>query len=224
MRTVDWFRYIDGYCERVAPGFWDEPLNAVTNAAFLLAAGAAAAYVRRREEVRGDPVLLILTLLVAVIGIGSFLFHTFATAWAAAADTVPILAFTLVYICLANRDFWGWPWWLAGLGALAYIPYSRTVTPLFEALPFFDVSGFYWPLPLLIFVYAGLLRGRLPEVARNLAIGAGILCVSLTARSLDETLCASLPLGTHFLWHILNAIMLAWMIETWLRHKRQRRV
>ena len=31
---MDWFRYIDVYCERTAPGFWDEPLNAVSNGAF----------------------------------------------------------------------------------------------------------------------------------------------------------------------------------------------
>ena len=106
----------------------------------------------------------------------------------------------------------------AGLGALAYIPYTAVLTPAFEALPFFSISSFYWPLPVLIFSYAALLRRRAPELARNLAIGAGILCVSLTARSVDEPLCAAIPLGTHFLWHILNAVMLGWMIETWRRH------
>ena len=68
----------------------------------------------------------------------------------------------------------------------------------------------------------GVLNGeKLPVpdgAAANLAIGAAILCASLVARSLDEGLCASLPLGTHWLWHVLNATMLAWMIETWRRH------
>jgi hypothetical protein len=26
------------------------------------------------------------------------------------------------------------------------------------------------------------------------------------------------PWGTHFLWHIFNAVMLAWMIEDYRRH------
>jgi hypothetical protein len=26
-------------------------------------------------------------------------------------------------------------------------------------------------------------------------------------------------LGTHFLWHILNALMLGWMIEVYRRHR-----
>ena len=74
--------------------------------------------------------------------------------------------------------------------------------------------------PLLIIAYAIWLR-RYSILSRNLAIGAALLCLSLTFRSLDELLCAQVPIGTHFLWHILNAIMLAWMIETWTRFKRQ---
>src|SRR6056297_2093812 len=35
---MEWTRHIDGYCERLDPGYWAEPINAVTNAAFLLVA------------------------------------------------------------------------------------------------------------------------------------------------------------------------------------------
>ncbi|WP_420010709.1 hypothetical protein [Tateyamaria sp.] len=52
----------------------------------------------------------------------------------------------------------------------------------------------------------------------NKATGAGILFASLIARGLDETLCAQWAIGTHFLWHILNAIMLGWMIEVYRRY------
>ncbi len=209
---MDWTRSIDAYCERTDPSYWSEPVNAVTNFAFIL----AAVIMWRRCE--GLPWGRALAGILFAIGVGSYLFHTHATPWAAALDTTPILLFSLLYIFLANRDFWGWPVWAAALGAAAYIPYSLLLTPVFGALPFFEISSFYWPLPLLIFAYAVLLRRREPTTARNLAIGASILCVSLTARSLDEPLCMSIPLGTHFLWHILNAIMLGWMIETWRRH------
>ena len=211
---MDWTRAIDAYCERTDPSYWSEPVNAVTNLAFLV----AAAVMWRRSFGAGRG----LAAVLFVIGIGSWLFHTHASAWAAMADTLPILVFTLVYIFLANRDFWGWPVWAAGLGAAAYIPYSAALTPLFDALPFFTISSFYWPLPTLIFAYAALLGRRAPALARNLSLGAAILCVSLTARSLDEPLCAAIPIGTHFLWHILNAVMLGWMIETWTRHVRTR--
>ena len=39
---MDWTASIDGYCERLDPSFWAEPLNAWTNLAFLLAAAVMA--------------------------------------------------------------------------------------------------------------------------------------------------------------------------------------
>jgi len=52
-----------------------------------------------------------------------------------------------------------------------------------------------------------------------LATGAAILAVSLTFRSLDASLCAAIPLGTHFMWHVLNAVMLGWMIHVYLEDR-----
>ncbi|MDA8584879.1 ceramidase [Rhodobacteraceae bacterium] len=211
---MDWTRTIDAYCERVDPSFWAEPINAVTNLAFLI---AGFVMWRRTIGLIGGRVL---SVVLFAIGVGSFLFHTFATGWAAALDTTPILAFVLIYLFLSNRDFWGLPWWAALLGTLAYVPYAALITPVFKALPFFEVSSFYWSLPVLIGGYAVLLRRRTPATARGLAIGAGVLCLSLIARSVDDSLCPALPFGTHFLWHVLNAVMLAWMIEVWARHVR----
>lgn len=208
------WRQIDGYCERTDPSYWSEPVNAITNAAFLI----AALVLWRRIGNAHMPLARALCVLLAVIGVGSYLFHTHAQVWAAIADVLPIVGFSLLYIYAANRDYWGWPVWGAALGASAYIPYTAALTPLFEALPFFAISSFYWPLPVLILAYAVLLRNRAPATARGLAIGAGILCVSLTARSIDEPLCAAVPLGTHFLWHVLNGVMLGWMIEVYRRH------
>ncbi|WJY21630.1 ceramidase domain-containing protein [Fontisubflavum oceani] len=205
---------IDAYCERLDPSFWAEPLNAVTNSAFLLAAAFMAIRLRDARL----PLAWGLVGLLAAIGIGSFLFHTFATAWAALSDVIPIALFILVYLFALNRDVWRWPFWTAFLGTVAFLPYAALVTPFFNALPFFEVSAIYWSVPLALLIYAALLRSRTAEIARGMVIGAGILMLSLTARSLDMPLCAALPFGTHFLWHLLNAVMLAWMIEIYRRH------
>ena len=204
---------IDGYCERTDPTFWSEPVNAATNLAFLVAA------IVMWARTRGMPAGQMLSALLFLIGVGSGLFHTFATGWAALADVAAIVFFTLAYLYLANRDFMGWPIWISGLGTLAFLPYSLVLTRVFETLPFFAISSFYWPLPLLILAYSALLLRSAPATSRNLAVGAGILCVSLAARSVDELFCMTFPLGTHFVWHLLNAIMLGWMIETWRRHR-----
>ncbi len=84
--------------------------------------------------------------------------------------------------------------------------------------PFFHISDFYWTVPVLLAGYAAALWRRAPQTARGLALGAGLLGLSITVRSLDMPLCGSWPLGTHFLWHLLNALMLGWMIEVYRRH------
>jgi hypothetical protein len=210
---MDLTAHVDGYCERLDPSFWAEPVNAITNLAFLIAAAVM------WPRVRGMRSGQVLAGVLAVIGIGSGLFHTFAQVWAGVADVLPILAFILIYIAVANRDFWGMrPVW-AYVAALGFVPFAAATVPLFQLVPGLGGSAGYAPVPLLILLYAVGLRRRLPVTSRNLAIGAGILILSILFRSLDMPICAAIPLGTHFLWHILNALMLAWMIETWRRFR-----
>lgn len=205
---------IDAYCERLDPSFWAEPVNAVTNAGFLVAACVMAMRLRGSDL----PLAWTLIVLLALIGIGSFLFHTFARPWAALADVIPIVLFVLVYIYAASRDFLELkPIWSL-VAVLAFLPCAAVLIPLLQHVPLLGVSAAYLPVPLMIILYALLLR-RQPELARGLAIGAGLLLLSLTLRSLDLQLCPSFPLGTHFAWHLLNAVMLGWMIEVYRRHR-----
>ena len=61
-------------------------------------------------------------------------------------------------------------------------------------------------------------KQKFPDVSKGLAVGALLLTISMFARSVDLPLCEIIPTGTHFLWHVINAIMLAWMIEVYRRH------
>ncbi|MEM1430306.1 MAG: ceramidase domain-containing protein [Pseudomonadota bacterium] len=206
-------RQLDGYCERVDFTYWSEPVNAVTNAAFLI----AAIWMWRRIALHGageaTGVARALCVILGAIGVGSYLFHTHATVWSVIADVAAIAVYIVVYCYAANRHFWGLPVWVSMIGAAAFIPYAAVVGGAFGQLPFFEISAAYWPVPLLILIYAGALWTRRPETARGLLLGVGILVASLTFRSVDELVCEAVPLGTHFVWHILNAIMLGWMIE-----------
>ena len=80
---MNWTAPVDIYCERLGPGFWAEPLNAVTNASFLIAAFICWRMAAARGRFHGMTRALI--LILATIGVGSFLFHTFAERWAGAA-------------------------------------------------------------------------------------------------------------------------------------------
>lgn len=211
-KSMDWMQEIDGYCERLGPAYWAEPINAVTNAAFVLAA------LILWPRTRGIVIARVLVVILASIGVGSYLFHTHAQVWAAIADVTPIVGYILVYIFAVNRHVWGLSL-VSALGlTVLFFPYAAATVPLFQMVPGLGGSAAYAPVPLLIYIYAVLLRHRAPVTARGLAIGATILVVSIAFRALDEPVCGAVPMGTHFMWHILNAIMLGWMIEVLRRH------
>ena len=205
---------IDGYCERIDASYWSEPVNAVTNLAFIISA------VIMWRLSRAEPYAKALCIILFCIGVGSYLFHTHAQVWAAIADVVPIVLFILVYVQAVNQHVWLLrPWPALGV-TLLFFPFAYVTMPLWEAVPLLNISAAYLPVPALILIYAFLLRNRAPLTARGLVTGAAILLVSLTFRSLDEVVCDGFKLGTHFMWHILNALMLGWMIAVYLRHRR----
>ena len=205
------FEQIDGYCERTDFTYWSEPLNAITNAAFII----AAVIMWRRVS---DPFGRALCVILFAIGIGSYLFHTHATVWAVILDVLPILLFVLLYIFLANYRFWRMPLIWALIATALYFPYAAAVGATLGQIPFFAISGQYWPLPILIAAYGIALWRRHPGTGLGLVLGAAILTLSLIFRSVDESFCAAWPHGTHTMWHILNGIMLGWMIEVYRRH------
>ena len=209
---MDLFKPIDIYCERLDIGIWAEPINAVTNVAFILA--SIFMWLRCKNLVEGR----ILSFLLFSIGCGSFLFHTFAQTWAAILDVTAILIFILTYIFIANRRFLAWSKMVSLIGVILFFPYHLFLVSILSNIQFLGSSLQYIPVAILIFIYSGLLRKSEPNLSRGLFIGATILCLSIFSRAIDEPLCSIVPVGTHFVWHILNAIMLSWMIEILRRH------
>ena len=209
---MDLSKPIDIYCERLEIGIWAEPINAVTNVAFILA--SIFMWLRCKNLVEGR----LLSFLLFSIGCGSFLFHTFAQTWAAILDVAAILIFILTYIFIANRSFLAWSKMVSVFGVILFFPYQLLLANILSNIQFFGSSVQYIPVAILIFIYSGLLRKTEPNLSRGLLIGATILCLSIVFRIIDEPLCSILSVGTHFVWHILNAIMLSWMIEILRRH------
>ena len=103
-------------------------------------------------------------------------------------------------------------------GVILFFPYQFFVVSILSSIQFFGASVQYIPVAILIFFYSGLLHKSKSNLSRELFIGATILSLSIFARTIDAPLCAIVAVGTHFIWHILNAIMLAWMIEVLRRH------
>ncbi|MGQ0674097.1 MAG: ceramidase domain-containing protein [Hyphomicrobium sp.] len=232
---MDWHAQIFRYCERgTDAGFWAEPLNAATNAAFIVAAILAALELARRPDARHRPGAWLLVALLFAMGIGSFLFHTYATRWAGYADTLPIGLFMLAYLAYALRRFLrlGWAWvalgiagFVAALKAAGSVSCSITLISAVDAArgPCLNGSAGYVPaLVALVLIAAALVVQRHPA-ALGLAAASLIFLASITFRTLDWELCQSSIVlghraGTHFLWHLLNACLLYVLARTAIRH------
>jgi hypothetical protein len=199
-----------GYCERLSDAFWAEPWNALTNGAFPLA--AVAAFQLWRRSGGSDRPALALTLLVFAIGIGSFLYHTMPQGWTLAADVVPIQLFAFSYFGLALMRFFGLSRRAAVLGTLAFFAFALLLSSgigLLLPQPARGSAGYAAFLLGLIGVAGALLRrpgGR--DTARLVGLAGLVFALSLAFRTLDGALCGGWSMGTHWLWHLLNASVL----------------
>ena len=198
-----WSTQIDLYCERVTPSFWSEPVNAVSNLAFLIA--AVAAFNLWRRDGKGDRAILALIAVTVAVAIGSFAFHTLGTRGAMLLDVIPIGLFIYGYFLLALRRFLllSWPAALALL--IGFTALSLSLASLVPREVLNGSSGYFPALAALIILGWMLRRNK---VGQAMLAAAGIFVVSLIFRIADLDACAAWPLGTHFLWHLLNAAVL----------------
>jgi hypothetical protein len=193
--------YMDVYCERTAPGLLAEPLNAITNASFLIAAWAAWYLATRSGHVSGD-ILSLLWLSVAT-GIGSGLWHTFATAWSLILDVIPILLFLVGFFWLYLRGVASvpTPFVVAAIAVflLATVSAQAVGSVLHGAL-------YYTPALIFLFALGVYHASRRATTSLSLLAAAGAMGLALVFRTIDQEVCPSFPIGTHFLWHSLSGL------------------
>jgi len=207
---------IDLYCERVGTGLFAEPLNAVSNLAFLIAAFISWQDVKQLQAPGGN--LFLIPVLMAVTGLGSLLFHLLANPSSQVADLVALLLFQLAYL------------WL-------YLQRTELLntTPRIIFITLFLLSVFYLSLfqqymngsllflpSLLVLLGLGIYHASTGRPGTRVIVLATLFFLTaLIARTVDIAVCATWPVGTHFLWHILNAMVMVMMFRVLLIQKQQ---
>ncbi|MCG6890313.1 MAG: ceramidase [Gammaproteobacteria bacterium] len=194
---------LDLYCERTGPGLWAEPVNALTNIGFVFVAWLIWR-IAAREQVQ-DSSIAAITATIMAIGIGSFLFHTMPGAITRWLDVVPVFVFQLLYLGFYSRRVSDLSMPVSGILLLVFL------TAVVVASRFEDVlngSLIYAPA-LLVICILGACHYRSKKAGPGLLLGAaGMFLVSIVLRSVDLRVCIHVGLGTHFLWHILNAFVM----------------
>lgn len=206
--------HIDIYCERVGASLWAEPLNALTNMAFLLAAFFAFRYWRAKGQ--GEKDIFLLIAVLAIVGVGSFLFHTFAQPWSLLADVLPIAVFIHLAIFSASLRVFGAHWWWAVIYVIAFANlsyYWETNIPT----GWLNGSVTYLPALFALLVMAALAKIKNLQAAIPFCTAAALLVASLTFRSFDMAMCdITAGIGTHFMWHVLNGLLMFNVIKALL--------
>jgi Ceramidase len=216
------------YCERGTNELLlAEPVNAASNLGFLIAALIGLWLVLRRPKEARSADHYLLVALVLLIGLGSLSFHLFANRGSELADIVPIGLFMLIYLGLALNRFLGVP---PGWTVLIVVGFAAIVSMTVQLKCWGGAVGFpgagtteateclngsvgYLPALLAMLIIGVMLYERRHAAARYILWASLVFAISVTLRSLDLSLCDTLnvagrKIGTHFAWHLLNALAL----------------
>lgn len=196
--------HIDLYCERTSTGLTAEPLNTLSNLAFLIAALLLWRAAQRAGPVRGK--MRVLALLVGLVGICSGLFHLTGTVGGKWADALSIALFILAWLHTYLRHLAGWPAMAAAAAIPAYLLANRALAAL-GPLGLNGSEPYLLPGGLLLILTLWASRHS-PATQRWLGLASVCFAVALFLRTMDQAWCEAWPLGTHPAWHVLTALVL----------------
>lgn len=231
---MNWTTPVDIYCERLDPSFWAEPINAVSNAAFIIAALWAA--VSAHKQGIKSPAVWLLIVLAFCIGVGSFLFHTYATVWAGFADTVPIWTFVAAYTLVSIALIGGAPPGKIAIGVVVVVAIVTVVWLANDSPPDaaghahphtpsrFNGSEQYLPAVVAMIIFSTITLIRKHPIRYWFLAATLTFFVSLTFRTFDMALCETWPIGTHFVWHLLNGTMIALLLQALIRNTQRTQI
>ena len=199
-----WFNSVDIYCERLDASFWAEPINAISNLSFIV----AGLFLWRLRSPRSA----LMTILMILISLGSFSFHTYANRLTGLLDVLAIALYLVAFSYLIPKQ-WSRNSLLIQVGSLLLLIVSIVLAHLLmnhlkPALPWLP-PGIYLGAWLALLIYALVTQHSNKPAARFLWLAVIVFPFSLLSRQLDMLLCDSIG-PTHWLWHLLNSLTLYW--------------
>jgi len=166
-----------------------------------------------KKGAKSDVHIYILIALCFTMGVGSFLFHTFATVWAYYADIIPIYTFAFYYTIIImwkmlkfNR--------MQAVIALILIFITFILIGVFIPSDAFNRSIMYFPLVLMLTGFFIYMQYKKHPAAKYILLAEGVIILGLFFRTIDMMTCSWNPIGTHFLWHIFSGLFFYILLRT----------
>lgn len=207
-----------GVCERTSAAWYAEPLNTLSNFCFIYVAFAIYRYYHRHEDLERKWIWDIhaLTFLTFTIGLNSLLFHTFPTPLTELMDTIPIVMFIMIFFTSVLFRIGRVNVFQGIICLVAFVGFSHMLVHQFpRALN--DSIGYLSSMIALVMIAVYLHLNARPS-SSHFMMAAIIGITSLFCRAIDQEVCTFLPIGTHFLWHILNATLLYILLKQIIRN------
>ena len=208
---------IDIYCERISPEIFAEPINFFTNIAFWVAFFLLLKKYNKKnyEHVNLRIYSIILISLVLIIGTGSFLFHLFGNVWSLLADTIPIMIFIILYLYLAVRFYLEQTQVISVFSIFLFLFLNYSLSYLGVE----EISSYLMALFSMLIIACIAYRKNKRNISYGLFLTSFIFMLSLGFRQLDLFTCAQFSHGTHWIWHILNSILLYTLVVLFIERK-----
>ena len=221
---MDWQQPIDLYCERFGPGLFAEPLNAVSNLAFILAglwlvSALPHHFPRRRTPASYE----LLAGLLMLIGICSAAFHTFALRWAELLDVLSIALFIHAFVICFAHHVLDVRWRFAWIASPVFWAFGTLISGPIDPTAFNGSVAYLPAFAGLALMGLGLALNRRPGASQFL-LATLVFAVALSFRSVDLAWCADWVWGTHWAWHLLNGLTLTLAMLGLARARERRHV
>lgn len=192
------------YCERgFEQGLFVEPSNAFSNLAYVIAGFLA--YRMLKSNQITDRKLLLLPWLLLIIGIGSFIYHTERNVITLLFDAIPLFFFILYILFLVLEEIQRSKL-KAAIVLLGFIVIEIFLT-IYIPKEFFNGS-----IRHITAVFFCSLIGLIAykkfgnKIIKPLLLVISLYALAIIFRSVDMIVCPFIPIGAHFLWHILAAL------------------
>ena len=194
-----------------------QALNIVSNIAFVI--GAIYAFHIWYQHQSKDYFSLVLISLVALIGIGSFIFHAFPSDVTIWIDLIPIQIFVLSYFAYIGAKYFKASTLIIILSLVLFF-FARQYWIAY--MPSGALGGGITHIPtLLLLTSCGLLLlSRYKDFSIKLLSAAFIYMVALFVRAWDKEISLEFWIGVywHWAWHILTAITASILISAIVNH------
>ena len=214
---------IDKYCERISPDLWAEPFNIVSNLAYVIAGIFLVKLYRSTLSQHGWKYwdILVLIALIMCIGLGSSVWHIYATGWALYADAIPILLFINVYIISCLYRVVNSSILVIGALFLFYHLLNYSLQNYFDK-DFLNGSIFYLPTGLFLLGISLFLLNKASIVGQKMLLASFIFIIALFFRTIDLDVCHTFSFGTHFIWHIISGYMMYLLVKILIFDKSEK--